>query len=186
MFGNSKATSVITPEEYKAVEDQLNSKVRLLEETARQLEQTKRQCREVTEKLKLSQQKQDSLTIEINSLQQQLRVARQESTPGKPLSSSSPAGKSEDVTVNALKQQIAQLTTENKQLMALTQLQKNNTSLSNKDKDVTSLPRRHSSLKDVTALDTVTTTKTTTMKNSHKELWEQLRDVLIRPSSLVD
>ena len=120
LFG--KSTSVITPEEFKAVEDQLNSKVRLLEETSRQLEQSKRQCREITEKLKISQQKQDSMTTEIASLQQQLRVAKQEN------------------------QSTGKLLTE--------QTAKNN--------------------------------NTNTTKDNNKELWEQLKTVLIRPSSLVD
>ena len=191
-FGG-KSTSIITPEEFKAVEDQLDSKVRLLEETSRQLEQSKRQCREVNEKLKVSQQKQDSLTIEITSLQQQLRVSKQENSAGKVLVEN---GKTSDqTTLNALKQQIAQLTTENKQLKASAAqpLKNNTTSSNNNNQDGITLPRRTSAAKhtESTAMDTNTTSKTndansTKQSNHNQELWEQLRDVLIRPSSLVD
>ena len=193
-FG-AKSTSIITPEEFKAVEDQLDSKVRLLEETSRQLEQSKRQCREVNEKLKVSQQKQDSLTIEITSLQQQLRVIKQENSAGKVVVEN---GKTSDqTTLNALMQQIAQLTTENKQLRAsAAQPPKNNTTSSNNNsnsnnQDGITLPRRTSAAKhtESTAMDTNTTSKTNdanSTKQSNQELWEQLRDVLIRPSSLVD
>ena len=178
LFG--KSTSVITPEEYKAVEDQLNSKVRLLEETSRQLEQSKRQCREVNEKLKVSQQKQGAMTTEIASLKEQLRMAKESTGGNKLLPSSTPVGKSEDgksdqaqtAMINSLKKQIAQLTTENKQLIASTQP-----------------PKNHNSKNDSTTTDVSTTSKTNDAKSiqdNNKELWEQLKDVLVRPSTLVD
>ena len=68
--------------------------------------------------------------------------------------------------VKSLKQQIALLTTENKQLMVQVQQPKNKTS--NHDVNLAATP--------VTAISNI----------DNKELWEQLTDVLIRPSTLVD
>ena len=225
-----KATSVITPEEYKAVEDQLNSKIRLLEETSRQLEHTKRQVRDLNEKLKFSQQKQDTLTIEIGSLQQQLRMAKQESTAGGKTLQDGKSEQSHAAIVKSLKQQITTLqqqvndasqqaqvqqqpsndatlkelkelkrqisilTKENKQLTALAQQQKNNagappatgpidqaattaTTRSNTDSNNEASQNKN---KDGHSGDA------NKKENNNKELWEQLTEVLVRPSTLVD
>ena len=167
LFGN-KSTSVITPftpEAHKAVEDQLNSKERLLAVTSRQLEQKSRECRNVNEMLKLSKQKHDKMTAE---------------------------NKTQAALVDSLKQQIVlqfeentRLATENNRLMALVQLQKN-TDVDKKDGMVL-LPLRERN-GDVTAPDTISITATTNdTKSANKstnkvQLCDQLRDVLQRGS----
>lgn len=74
VFGGSK-TNQITPEQLKAVEDQLDSKVRLLEETSRCYEKSKIDIREMRNALRAAESKQEKLELELAAAKKELVAA---------------------------------------------------------------------------------------------------------------
>jgi chromosome segregation ATPase len=104
LFGGQKA-SQITPEQLKAVEDQLDSKVRLLEETSRCYEKSKIDLRDLKNALRTAESKNEKLELEVATLKKELAAKA-------PAAASS----NNDETMAALQKELDALRLENERL----------------------------------------------------------------------